>query len=152
MKRSPSSLVLLVLPLLLPLLLLGAAACGGTPTCLDACENLASCGKISGTEGQCVVACEQDSSVLEEDVRCFADSSCSELSSCMPPKSTDSSPHPTFCWEMCNHIYGTCGSSLRGPDGAMDRSQCASFCRAELTKAQVGCAQRAHCSRIGSCF
>lgn len=146
MLRSP-------IVLALSLVVFVVAGCGGDdPTCLDACENLAACGKLAGTESECVAACEGDPSVLEEDLRCFADSSCSELVSCMPPAATDPAPHPTSCWSMCEHVYGTCGAALQGPGGPLDRAQCASFCRAGLNREQVGCAWRAACSMIDRCF
>lgn len=123
-----------------------AFGCASEPTCADACENLESCGKLQDGVSACRKACEEDPTVLKEDVRCFADSTCAEMRACFHSTS------PAVCWEMCGHVYDHCGLSLRSRDGELDKEGCLALCRTEMPENEAQCVRRSACNRISECL
>lgn len=123
------------------------ASCSSGPSCKLACENLEDCGKLKTSRFDCVRACEEDPTVLPEDVRCFSDSSCEEMAAC----GVTQIPHEE-CWRACDRIYEGCNRALRGGEGPLSKGGCISFCRAELTTQKVNCLERMACNRIEECL
>lgn len=122
---------------------LGFAACSDDATCLTACENLATCGKLQGSETDCVVACNGDPTVTQGDLDCLASESCSDLASCIPDPGETAT-----CFEMCKKVYDECGSKIAD----LDEKQCLSLCRSEIGVEKANCVRRAACSRIHTCY
>jgi len=139
-------------PRCLALLLIASASalgCSSEPSCADACENLHACGKLRDSLVACESACKNDPTVLEADVRCFAESTCEEIRNCFSPTS------PEVCYEMCTHIYDACGSKLELWGRTVDKEECMAFCRSELTEKEANCVRHSGCGRlseVGQCF
>lgn len=141
----PTKLTLRTLLAAIALTLL--AACSDPPGCETACDNLEACGRLGTGRSDCVRACKEDPSVLDEDVRCISESTCDEMDACMQFQvpSVD-------CWRVCGRIYDGCDLALQGSGKPLDEDGCIALCRKEFTLQKVHCLERVGCGRIGECL
>lgn len=128
--------------------LLAAGCAGGGSDCDRACENLSDCGKLRSSESDCRRNCKDDPTVLSEDIRCFATSTCDDLDACMVPEELRSN-----CLTTCDRIYGACSSSLSTSQGELDVDGCMSLCRKDAwDEKRMNCVLRSACNRVGECL